>query len=157
MKFQARGMKWLRLVHILLTSVWFGAVVCIAVLTYLCFFQMNEREFLTTAPLISELYRKAVLPVALLVIFQGFIYGFFTNWGFIKFKWVFSKWMLTLLIVLCTGFGSIGQLIKAIKTVEIYGFTGGLADGGLVLLFIALQIVFMAIMIVLSVFKPGKR
>ncbi len=33
----------------------------------------------------------------------------------------------------------------------------GLDNGGLVLLFIALQIFFMLIMIVLSVFKPRKR
>lgn len=54
--------------------------------------------------------------------------------------------------------GTVGQMFSTIQKVEMNGFTGGLADGGMVLLFIAMQILIMGIMICVSVFKPfGKK
>lgn len=94
------------------------------------------------------------MPSAIFTIIQGIIYGFFTGWGFFKYKWVLFKWILALLITLCTGLGGIGQMFSVIAKAEAAYFVGGFADGGLVLLFISLQILFMFIMIVLSVFKP---
>ena len=130
---------------------------CIGCLVFMCFFHFNEAEFLAFAPWIPGLYQMAVLPFALLTLAQGFIYGIFTNWGFLKHKWILGKWILVLLVILCTGLGAIGQMLSAIEKVESTGFTGGFADGGLVLLFISVQISCMVIMIMLSVLKPMKR
>jgi hypothetical protein len=157
MKFKKRGMQWLRLVHILSVSIWLGSVVCIGSLACICFFTLNEADFLTIAPLVPELYRKVVLPVGIFTIVQGIIYGLFTNWGFFKFKWILFKWILALLVTVCTGLGGIGNMLVVLDKVERSGFTGGFADGGLVLLFIVLQIVFMFTITILSVFKPMKR
>jgi len=156
-KLKLRGMKLLRLLHILTASIWFGGVVCMGGLAFICFFQFNETEFLTFAPWIPGLYQSVILPFALLTIVQGLTYGIFTNWGFIKHKWILWKWILLICVALCTGLGAIGQMFSVIEKVESSGFTGGFTDGGLVLLFISLQILFMVIMIILSVFKPMKR
>ncbi|MCL2549641.1 MAG: hypothetical protein FWE78_01695 [Methanimicrococcus sp.] len=152
-KLKQKGMKWLRLFHILTAGIWFGGVVCIGILAYICFFQLTEEEFLTIIPLVPALYQK-IMPFAFLTIIQGFIYGFFTNWGFVKHKWVLYKWILTVFIALLTGLGSIRQIHAVIEKVGTAGFEGGFADGQLVLLFIFLQITLMAVMIALSVFKP---
>jgi hypothetical protein len=149
-----KSLKWLRTLHIISASIWLGATVCIGMLTVICFFSLNEAEFLTMAPFIPELYRTIILPIALFIILQGIIYGFFTKWGFFKHRWVLLKWMLVLLLVPCIGVGAIGHLFSVIEKVNTLGFTGGLADGGRVLLFIALQIIIMLIMIGISVFKP---
>jgi len=85
-------MKWLRLLHILTASARFGGVVCILSLTYTNFFQLTESEFLTVIPRVPGLYQKVILPFALLTVLQGIIYGLFTNWGFVKYKWILSKW-----------------------------------------------------------------
>lgn len=151
------SMKWLRALHILSVSIWFGGVVCIGWLAFCCFFLLPEAEFLTVASLIPKLYKTIVLPFALLAIIQGLIYGFLTDWGFVKHKWVLVKWVLVFLIVLCTGPGVIGKMFNVLDKVEKSGFTGGFADGGLVLFFIALQILFLAVMVIISVFKPMKR
>ncbi len=153
-KFNKRGIECLRLLHILSASIWLGAVVCIGSLAYICFFTLNEAEFLTIAPLVPGLYQKVVFPVALFTIVQGIIYGLFTNWGFFRHKWVLCKWILALLAILCTGLGGIANMFSVLDKVGKSGFAGGFADGGLVLLFIALQIIFMIIMVILSVFKP---
>lgn len=150
-------MQWLRVLHILSMSIWFGAVVCIGSLAFICFFQLSETDFLTIAPLVPELYQKVVMPAAIFTIIQGIVYGLFTNWGFLKHKWVLFKWILVLLIIFCTGWGGIGNMFAVLDHVEKSGFAGGFTDGGMVLLFISLQIIFMIIMIILSVFKPMKR
>ncbi len=157
MKLKKRGLQWLRVLHILSMSIWFGSVVCIGGLAVICFFQLNETSFLTVAPLVPELYQKLVMPIAIFTVIQGIIYGFFTNWGFFKYKWVLLKWVLVILTALCTGLGGISQMFSVLDKVKASGFVGGFADGGAVLLFISLQILFMITMIVLSVFKPMKR
>jgi len=156
-RLKQKGMKWLRLFHMLTASIWFGGVVCIAGLTYISFFKLTEAEFLTVAPWIPGLYQRIVLPFALLTLVQGFLYGLFTNWGFAKHKWILCKWILAALTALCTGLGGIRQIFAVISKVELQGFSGGFADGGLAIAFISLQILFLAVMIVLSVFKPQKR
>lgn len=156
MKLNKKGMQWLRVLHIISVSIWFGAVVGIGSLSYVCFFQLNAADFLTVAPLVPELYRKVVLPAAVFTILQGVIYATFTHWGFAKYKWVIFKWILVLLVGFCTGYGGIGNMFAVLDKVERSGLAGGFADGGVVLLFISLQIICMLIMIILSVFKPMK-
>ncbi|WP_048139688.1 hypothetical protein [Methanosarcina horonobensis] len=154
----SKAMKWLRAFHILTSSVWFGGVVAIGALAWICFFRLEEATFLTVAPLVPELFPTVIAPAALLIIAQGIFYGFFTGWGFLKHRWVILKWIGTFLLFLLTGMGTVGQMFSTIQKVEMNGFTGGLADGGMVLLFIAMQILIMGIMICVSVFKPfGKK
>ncbi|MEN6463380.1 MAG: hypothetical protein ABFC94_18675 [Syntrophomonas sp.] len=157
MKLKRNGMQWLRVLHILSASTWLGVVVGIGSLAYVCFFQLSEADFLTIAPLVPELYRKVVLPAAVVTIVQGIIYGIFTSWGFVKYKWVLFKWILAFLVAFCTGWGGIGNMFYVLDKVEKSGLAGGFTDGGVVLLFIFLQIIIMFIMIILSVFKPVKR
>jgi uncharacterized membrane protein len=154
MQLNKSGMQWMRVLHAFSVSIWFGSVVCIFGLAVICFFHLNENVFLTIAPLVPKLYQKIVMPAAIFTIIQGIIYGFFTGWGFFKNKWILFKWISVLLIIMCTGLGSIGQMFSVLASVEAAHFSGGFADGGLVLLFISLQILFMLIMIILSVFKP---
>lgn len=152
-----KSMKWLRTLHMISAGIWFGATVCIGVLSAICFFSLNETDFLITVPLVPELYQKTILPIAIFTILQGFIYGFFTNWGFFKHKWVLLKWSSILLLIPCIGVGTIGQIFSVIDKVNTSGFDGGFYDGGLVLLFISIQIFIMLVMIWVSVFKPWKK
>ncbi len=155
MKLNKAGMQWMRVLHIFSVSIWFGSVVCIYGYTAICFFYLNENDFLIIATLVPQLYQKVVMPAAIFTIIQGIIYGFFSSWGFFKYKWVLLKWLFVLIIALLT-FCGIGQMFSVLAKVESTHFVGGLSDGGLVLLFISLQILLMLIMIVLSVFKPFK-
>lgn len=150
-------MQWLRLIHIVSISIWLGAVISIGLLAIISFFNLSAADFLIIAPLIPVLYQKVVLPMALITIIQGIIYGVFTNWGFFKHKWILIKWSLVLLIALCTGMGTIGPIFTLLDKAEKVSFVGGFADGGSVLFFIALQILFILYIFYLSVFKPFKK
>lgn len=152
------AMKWLRIFHISTSAVWFGGVVCILLLVCICFFCLNEADFLKAAPIVLFLYQKLILPVGLLTIFQGLIYGLFTNWGFKKHRWVVLKWLGTLMTGLCTGLGGIGRMSAAMEKAAEHNFVGGMAGGGAVLAFIIAQILLLLFMIVISVLKPfGKK
>jgi len=58
------------------------------------------------------------------------------------------------LLVLCTGFGTIDQMETVIEKVQTSGFTGGFADGGVVITFLIAQVLIMGLMILVSVIKP---
>ena len=150
-------LKWLRTLHIISAGLWFGATVCIGVLASIVFLNQSEAEFLIIAPLVPELYRKIILPAALFTILQGLVYGFYSEWGFLRHRWVTLKWILIILLIPCIGAGAIGQMFSLINKVKTSGFYGGFYEGGPVLLFISLQILIMLIMIGISVFKPWKK
>ncbi len=149
-----KALKWLKLFHILTSSIWFGGVVCIGVLAQICFFAVDESAFLTIAPLLPSLYAKVIMPAALVTIAQGLVYGAFTGWGFFKHKWIVLKWISVITVMLCTGIGAISELYSVIEKVRQAGFSGGFADGGVALSLIAVQIVIMAFMVGISVLKP---
>ncbi|MDD3654359.1 MAG: hypothetical protein PHO01_09275 [Desulfotomaculaceae bacterium] len=152
-----KTMKWLRTLHIISAGIWFGATVCIDVLGAICFFNLSVTDFLRTVPLIPELYKIIILPIAIFTILQGLIYGFFTHWGFFKYRWVILKWIFTILLIPCIGVGTIGQIFSTIDKINTSGFNSGINDGRIVLVYISLQIIIMLTMITISVFKPGNK
>jgi dethiobiotin synthetase len=77
-----------------------------------------------------------VLYFALATLIEGIVYSFFTNWGFTKHRWILWKWLMTVVLVPCVGFGTISQTFATIERVKEQGFQGGFADGGSILFFI---------------------
>ncbi len=118
---KGKSLKWLRILHIISAGIWFGATVCIGGLAVICLSNPDAAEFLVTAPLVPELYRKMILPAALFTILQGLVYGFFTEWGFLKHRWVTIKWIFTILLIPCIGAGGIGQMFALIDKVKSSG------------------------------------
>ena len=156
MKINKKYMKLLRTLHIFSASIWFGATVCIFGIMLKCFFAADEQEFLLLAPLTLTLYQTVVLPFALFTMLQGLIYSIFTNWGFLKHKWVTIKWLSVIVTGCLIGVGSISRMQSAIARAESGNFNGGFTDGYAPLIFTALQILVMIVMIILSVYKPFK-
>ena len=152
-----KHLQWLRVVHMISVSIWLGAAVCLFALAFICFFELNEADFLVVAPLIPQVYRSVILPAAVFTLVQGVIYGSFTKWGFFTHGWITFKWVLVVLTGLDTGIGGISEMFSVLQRVNISGFTGGWADGAQVLFYMSLQILFMIIMALLSVFKVRKQ
>jgi hypothetical protein len=145
----------MRVIHVLASQIWFGAVVCILGYSVLCFNNRDAGEFLILVKLIPELYKTVVLPFAMLCVIQGILYGIFSKWGFFKFRWITLKWIMVILVIVCTGMGGIGQIFSIIAAVE----QGGIReltfyDGRIFFAFSVLQIFFLSSMTVLSVLKP---
>ena len=153
-KMKIRGMKWLHFLHILSASVWLGAVVCVGYLAIVCFSYESQSDFITFASLIVNIYSMVVKPICLFILLQGIFYGFFTNWGFIKHKWVLFKWILwPFLMALTSGF-----TVKGLETIiDKVNKTGLIPDGKNMILYILLQFCILIIKFFVSVFKPFEK
>ncbi|MGG1396851.1 hypothetical protein ABE288_03190 [Bacillus salipaludis] len=93
-KFCPFGMKWLKVIHIMLVALFFGGIMSSS-------FALNYGITLATFDETFETYKRIVIISDQIVrigavgtLLVGFIYGFFTNWGFFKQRGVTVKWIL---------------------------------------------------------------
>lgn len=102
-KITGRGMKVLKILHLLLAFMWIGGAFSMMLL------------FLTTSPQDShELYMRSlalqliddwlIIPGAVGMLISGIVYGVWTNWGFFKYRWIIVKWILTVVMILVGTF-----------------------------------------------------
>lgn len=92
-KLGTKATRWLKILHIVLVSLFFGGIMSSLVLH----FTMEMAAYGQTL----ELYKNVVTISDYIVrtgavgtLLVGSIYGFFTNWGFFKHRWVTVKWIL---------------------------------------------------------------
>jgi uncharacterized membrane protein len=152
----SKAIKILKIFHLLTSSVWFGGVVCIAGLVWVCFNNLGESTFRAAAPIIPKLYPTIIAPAAFITVAQGLIYGLFTNWGFVKHKWIITKWALTILMFVCMRLSTV-RMGSLIKNMDAEGFANRFTDGRIVFLLNAAQIVILIAIICISVLKPFKK
>ena len=155
MKTSGKGMKLLKVLHIITASVWFGTVTCIFGIALKCFFGSSIEEFVLIAPMIPTLYQTIVMPFAILTLLQGLYYGFFTKWGLIKHRWVVMKWLCVPIIGALTGIGSIARMQAAITRAENGLFLGGITNNFVPLTCITLQLIVLTVMMIIAVYKPS--
>ena len=90
------GMKWLKIIHIILVALFFGGIMSSLALSLGVKLAAYEETFETykSMVIISD-YIVRIGAVGTLLI--GFVYGIFTKWGFFKHKWLTVKWILFML------------------------------------------------------------
>lgn len=139
-------LQWMKILHIIFISIWTGGVVCFTALTALTL-ASGEAEFTAVFPTLMNIYPMIILPAAVLTLIQGLIYSFFTNFGFGKQLWIKLKWLLLVLIVICTNLSinfSRQALTASVNDTVNYKLLG---------FFPGLQIALLIAMIIISVFK----
>lgn len=87
------GMKWLKIIHILLAAMFFGGIMSSLALHFAVNMAAYEEtlSFYQHAVIISD-HTIRIGAVGTLLI--GFIYGILTKWGFFKHRWITVKWVL---------------------------------------------------------------
>ena len=101
-RLSARGMKLLKVFHLIFIMMWTFGVVMMSILnwkseTHLAKFVYNQEMGL----LIDYIF---VIPGAVCAVITGLIYGIKTNWGFFKYKWITVKWFLGILVIIIGTF-----------------------------------------------------
>ena len=101
-RLSARGMKLLKVFHLIFIMMWTFGVVIMSILnwkseTHLAKFVYNQEMGL----LIDYIF---VIPGAVCAVITGLIYGIKTNWGFFKYKWITVKWFLGILVIIIGTF-----------------------------------------------------
>jgi hypothetical protein len=92
-KIGPKGMKWLKIIHVFLVVLFFGGILSSLALNLHIDFTEYDESYLGYKNLViisDNIVRWGAIGTLLV----GFTYGFFTNWGFFKHKWVGVKFIL---------------------------------------------------------------
>lgn len=92
-KIGPNGMKWLKTIHVFLVALFFGGILSsLALNLHIDFTKYDEANLgYKNIIIISD---QVVRWGAIGTLLVGLIYGFFTNWGFFKHRWVGVKFIL---------------------------------------------------------------
>lgn len=156
----ARGIKVMKLLHLIATMMWTIGLAGIAVLMSGSF--CSPIDVALTFGKVLNIDFFLVIPGAQTTIILGLIYGIFTHWRFFKHRWITLKWFVAISVILS------GRFIFHPLCSEVIAF----ADAGIVqynpqitnLIFKCqilntVQIVALLFLVGISVFKPrlGER
>lgn len=161
MKLSAKGMKILKVIHLVCAIVWFGSAVSLNLLPHLVEVE-DAAGMYWKAELLEAIDMKILVPGAIGCLITGILYGAFTNWGFFRHRWLTVKWVLTVFMILFGTF-FMGPLVR--ENVEIgkalmqgegdaAQYWQNLTYNGYAGL---LQLVLLMIVTIISVYKPWKR
>lgn len=160
-KLSAKGMKALKVVHLVFAIAWFGSAISMNLLRYLV--EVNDAAGMyCMAKILEAIDMQILVPGAIGCLLTGFVYGIFTNWGFFKHRWLTVKWVLTLFMILFGTF-YIGPMVKENVLIgkAVMEGSGDAAQYWLNVTANAyaglLQIVLLSIVTIISVYKPWKR
>lgn len=92
-KIGPKGLKWLKIIHVFLVVLFFGGILCSVALNLHIDFTKYDESYLGYKNIIiisDNIVRWGAIGTLLV----GITYGFFTNWGFFKHRWVGVKFVL---------------------------------------------------------------
>lgn len=154
--------KWLLATHIGFASLWTGAVLSMFLLSLRNTTSSSGEVLFALNSAINLLDDWIVIPAAIGSVCTATLLCWGTNYGFIKFYWVITKWVLTTSLVVFGTFwlfpwGNTAAELAADQGMgaidnPIYGF-----DARGVLLGTLTQVLFLTVIIGISVLKPWGR
>lgn len=151
-------MKWLKFFHILFSIVWIGSAIGMNLLKYCCNPQGADQMYML-AYNIWTLDQLLIWVGVMGCLVTGIIYGVWTKWGFFKQRWLTLKWILVTIMVVLGTFVMGPAVNGNVNPIEWYTENQAIYDQNMVItsLWGGIQLVFLAILLYLSVFKPHKN
>lgn len=116
-KLNATGMKWLKIAHILLVILFFGGIMSSLALNVRIDLANFDESFLTYKYIVT-ISEHVIKWGAIGTLLIGFIYGFFTHWGFFKHRWVGVKFVLYLMQTFIGIFIVDGLMVENMELLE---------------------------------------
>lgn len=160
-KLGSNGLKWLKIVHILLIVVFLGGIISSLAI--------NSNLDISTYDTAYSTYKSSIIISDYVVRYGaqgtmliGIIYGVFTNWGFFKHRWIAVKWVLWIAQTFI-GILVVDRLMVA--NMKILEVEKNLALNNPVFLqnhtirqyVVILQIAISVFLIVISILRPWKK
>lgn len=161
MKLSTKGIKVLKLFHLVCVITWFGSAITMNLLRHLIDVK-DAAGMYWMAEILEAIDMKILVPGAIGCLLTGIIYGTFTNWGFFRHRWLTVKCGLTFFMILFGTF-YMGPMVKENVVIgkailegngDIEQYWHNVADNGYAGL---LQIVLLTVTTVISVYKPWKK
>lgn len=155
------GMKWLKVIHIVLVSLFFGGIISSLALNFGVKLAAYD-ETLETYKRIVIISDQIIRIGAVGTLLVGFFYGFFTNWGFFKHRWITVKWILFIAQTII-GIFVVDKFMMANMAILENEKTLALTDPEFIhnhtlrQYAVMIQVVITAFIFCISVFKPWKK
>ncbi|WP_178022259.1 DUF2269 family protein [uncultured Paenibacillus sp.] len=160
-KMRPKGLKWLKIIHLLLVVMFFGGILSSTALNLQIDLRNYDESYLAYKGLIL-ISDHVVRYGAIGTLLVGFVYGFFTNWGFFKHRWVGVKFVLYLVQTIIGIFAVDKLMVANMRMLETQG-ARALSDPGFLQnheirqVFVWFQIVVTIFIIIISVWKPWRK
>lgn len=160
-KLDAKGMKFLWLIHIILMVAWMGAILCY-LLILLSVNKAGESAVYGAYASIHAIDLYLIRNGALGLVLTGILYGVFTNWGFFRYKWVTIKWV-TMILQIVLGAVYLGSHLDAnIKMIEastgrILSNPEFIRNQNTLIVGCIVQLTILLFVILISKFKPWSK
>ncbi len=161
-KLSIKVKNWLLSAHVSFAALWTGTVLSMFLLSWRNTNSTNAQSLYTLNSAINLLDDYIVIPSAIGSVLTATFLCWMTNYGFTRFYWVITKWVLTTGLVVFGTFwlfpwGNTAENISSEEGLQsfhnsIYSFN---AQG--VLIGTIIQVVFLILIIGISVLKPWGR
>lgn len=103
-KLKNRGLRWLKVIHLLCVSSWIGGAISLLLLYFL---KTDVKDGGVLWGINQSIHHVdmavVVIPGAIGCLLTGLAYSALSNWGFFKQRWIIVKWVVT---VTAIGFGT---------------------------------------------------
>ncbi len=157
------GKKVLLIVHVLLISIWIGTLLTIFLMLLLKNTYFNPLQIAVVDKVIFWLFDSIIMNISIAVAFSGLLFSMFTQWGFFRFHWISTKWVMIILLAIMLMF-LVGPSINGMAALsDIYNdqavsHSDYLTFGQNNILYILIQLGILIFIVSISVFKPwGQR
>ncbi len=161
-KLSIRQKNWLLSAHIGFAALWTGAVLSMFLLSFRNMTSSSGNALYTLDAAINLLDDYIVIPAAIGSVLTATALCWTTNYGFTKFYWVITKWILTIGLVVFGTFwlfpwGNEAEQIAAQAGLQALDSEAYVFDAKGVLIGTLLQAIFLVIIIGISTLKPWGR
>lgn len=160
-KLPQRGMKVLKVVHLICAVAWMGSAIIMSCLR-LFVGATDAAGMFYMAEVLESIDMKILVPGAVGCLVTGLLYGLFTNWGFFKHRWLTVKWVLVV-FMMSLGTFYMGPLVKdnVLISRNLMNGSGNAAAYWQNVVHSTycgwLQVSLLVLVIILSVWKPWKK
>ncbi|WP_287273346.1 MULTISPECIES: hypothetical protein [unclassified Okeania] len=96
--------SWLISAHVISGAIWFGTVLSMLIMVINNFNRNNGDELYAINSVVKLLDDWVVVPAANITLLTGALLCWLTIWGFFKFYWVITKWILTSILIISGTF-----------------------------------------------------
>lgn len=140
--------KWLLLLHVIFSAIMLGGAVIFLVLSIVATTSQDSALTQSCYTVMQALSKTSVRASTIGTLVTGLLLSAWTHWGFLRYHWVIAKEVLSVLAILL---GPVGMYVWT------FGAAASGQSSALLWCGIILQILSLAAIFFLSVFKPGGK
>jgi hypothetical protein len=116
-KLNVQQKNWLVYAHIATAGIWFGTGLCMVIIALHNLKTTNGDELYILNTVMQLLDEVVIIPAATASLITGALLSGLTNWGFVKYYWVITKWIATLSLIIFGTFW-LGPWTNAITSIS---------------------------------------